>query len=437
MKRSSPPLSSRLPRGGRLEDASTPANFPTLLGVYLAVNAIRDAYILVDGPDCTLYKAHFIHGRHDLNSTLLSITGRHRVLFTNVCSRGVVKEHDAVLKRHLLTLDGLEESGLLLVTALPMCSITGVDYGRVIRSLKGKLSKPAVDIPPDSLAGDWLDGYGQALASLARGLGASKGRGRKDRVALVGYLMDRNEADHLANLAELRRMLGALKLDLVSVWLDGGPASALKAVEEAEVIVSLPHGRAAARRLAEATGAGLVETRLPFGLPSTSAFLREVGSATGRKAEAEAFIEEELSRIIPRLKWIVPHLFLGRKAAFMGDPHLLDGFLDIAEDLGLEVEGAIVRGRRAHGGGREGIAVLHEPPVSSSEVERLMRAPKDLFVTCWCEREWPRLAGRVMEFGFPSYRHHALYERPFLGFNGFLGFVERMADALSESDRGP
>ncbi|MBI5881792.1 MAG: hypothetical protein HZB91_01610, partial [Elusimicrobia bacterium] len=394
---------------GKIEDVSTPMNFPTLLGVYLAVNAVKDAYILVDGPDCTLYKAHFVHGRHDLNSTLLSITGRHRVLFTNVCSRGVVKEHDALLRRHLLTLDSIKESGLTLVTALPMCSITGVDYGRVLRSLKGKLTKPGVDIPPDSLVGDWLDGYDQAMAAIARGLGLSKGRRRKGCVAVVGHLMDRNEADQTANAAELRRMLAGLSLDVASVWLDGGSASDLKAAETAEFIISLPYGRAAGRRLAELTGAALVETELPFGLTKTAAFLRDVGQASGRKAEAESFIDHELSKVIPRLQWIIPQRFLNRTAAFMGDPYLLEGFLDIAEDLGMAVEGAISRGRNAHGprplgDARAGTVILREPPVFSDEVRKLLSAPKDIFVSCWCEREWPHMENRVMEFGFPSYR---------------------------------
>ncbi|MBI5622571.1 MAG: hypothetical protein HY924_02200 [Elusimicrobia bacterium] len=424
---------------GDLSGVSTPMNFPTLLGVYLAVNAIKDAYILADGPDCTLYKAHFIHGRHDLESTLLSITGRHRVLFTNVCSRGVVKEHDALLRRHIMTLDGIPEAGLVLVTALPMCSITGVDYGRVLRSLKGKMTKPGVDIPPDSLVGDWLDGYSQTLASLARGLGLRRGQVRKGSVAVIGHLMDRNEPDQKANVAELRRMLSALKLETVSVWLDGGSSADLRAVERAECVISLPYGRLAGRRIAELTGAKLVETELPFGLTKTQAFLRDAAKACGKKAEAEAFIDRELSRAVPRLQWLAPLRFLGRKAAFMGDPFLLDGFLDIAEDLGMEVSGAISRGRSAHLASlarRNGCgAILAEPPVFAPEVERLMQAPKDLFVTCWCEREWPRLENRTLEFGFPSYRHHALFEQPFLGFNGMLAFVERMADVLSQPDR--
>jgi len=421
------------------EGYGRPMNFPTLLGVYLAVNAVPDAYILVDGPDCVLYKAHFIHGRHDLGSTLLRISGHHRVAFTNVCSRGVVKEHDEIIRRHIRTVDGLKESGLVLVTALPMCSITGVDYGRVIRSLAGQLTKPAIDIPPDSLIGDWLDGYGQVLNALVRGLAldgkrkAKVRRGPPKKAAIVGYFMDRNEADHLGNLAELRRMLKALGLETVSVWLGGEPAAALQRVAEADIIVSLPYGRAAARSLARATSAALVETELPFGLPKTERFLRDVGKAAGRAKAAEAFIAAELSRVIPRLQWIIPQYFLNRRTACMGDPYLMEGFLDIAEDLGMVVEGAIVRGgpgRISPEGKGRSFPILFAPRSSSPDVRRLLQAPLDLFVTCWCEQEFHGLRFPTMEFGFPSYRSHALFERPFLGCNGMLAFVERMAERL-------
>ncbi|MFI5360707.1 MAG: nitrogenase component 1 [Elusimicrobiota bacterium] len=412
-------------------NSGRPMNFPTLIGVYLAVNAIADAYILVDGPDCTLYKAHFIHGRHDLNSTLLRSDGRHRVAFTNVCSRGVVKEHDDVIRRHLATLDGLDESGLVLVTALPMCSITGVDYGRLLRSDGEAAMKPAVAIPPDSLVGDWLDGYAQTLDSLARGLEIPPGGIRPGRVAVVGYFMDRNECDHAANLIEIRRMLGALGLETAAIWLEGRNAADLKRASEAEIIVSLPYGRAAACRIAQRTGARLVEAPLPFGIPKTLQFLRDVAEAAGCPAKAEAFIEMELSRLMPRLQRIVPHLFLHRKMAFMGDPHLADGFLDIADDLGVSISGTIVRGRRAHGGVREGGVVLYEPFTMSEEVSRLLQSPLDLFVSSWHEQGALPAADATMEFGFPSYTQHVLYERPFVGFNGFVSFVDRLAGELS------
>ena len=79
--------------------------------------------------------------------------------------------------------------------------------------------------------------------------------------------------------------------------------------------------------------------------------------------------------------------------------------------------------------------MLYEPPSMSDEVRKFMQLPLDVFVSCWCEHEWPQLKFPTMEFGFPSYRHHALSDRPFLGFNGFLAFVERMADELTRPPR--
>jgi nitrogenase molybdenum-iron protein alpha/beta subunit len=71
----------------------------------------------------------------------------------------------------------------------------------------------------------------------------------------------------------------------------------------------------------------------------------------------------------------------------------------------------------------------------SDEVRKFMETPLDLFVSTWCEHEWPQLKFPTMEFGFPSYRSHALSDRPFLGFNGFLSFVERMGDEMTRPRR--
>ncbi len=425
-----------------LEPFRDPLNFPWLLGAYLGVNAIPDAWALVDGPDCTLYKAHFIHGRHDTRSTLLQIDGHHRVAFTNVCSRGVVQEHDRIVADLLATLDALPDSRLLLATALPMCSITGMDYARIIRDNRHRLHKPTLELRPGSMLGDWLDGYAALLDTLARGLDFHPGPKRRRTAAVIGYLMDRNEADHLANLAELRRMLAAVDLELVSVWLGGQPVADLQRAGRAEYLISLPYGRRAARSLARSTGARLVEAELPFGLPKTAAFLRQVGAAAHRAKQAESFLSAELARVIPRLQWILPHLFLHRRVAFIGDPYLLDGFCDLADDCGMTLTGAVVTARAGHGGGRPGLTTLHEPSADAPDARRLLDAAELLVGSrAWRDQintagPHPRYPSHV-ELGFPSYEYHALLERPFLGTNGVLGLVERMADALYRSTTPP
>jgi len=427
------------PKPSEASRHGTPTNFPSMLGVYLAVNALPDAYVLVDGPDCSLYKAHFIHGRHDWESTLLRVNGRHRVAFTNVCARGVVKQHDDELAAAVLKLDALPDCAAVLLTALPMCSITGVDYGRVTRALAPRLKGAALDVPPGSLMGDWLDGYAQTLTALAKSLKLEPGRIRPGTVAVVGHLMDRNEADRRADVLELERLLAGLGLECVSVWLSGRPYAELRRVEEAETIVSLPYARGAARLIAERTGAKLVEAPLPFGLPKTEAFLTAAAAASGREARAEGFVASELKRILPRLRWVYPHLFLGKRISYAGDPHLLGGLLDVAADAGLEVSCAVLTARRAHGGLVDGLNVLHEPPEEDPATARLLTDGVDLLVACHLRifTSGPGLPVPVMTFGFPSNGHHAFFERPTLGYSGYTGFVDRLAEALSAGGRRP
>ena len=40
----------------------------------------------------------------------------------------------------------------------------------------------------------------------------------------------------------------------------------------------------------------------------------------------------------------------------------------------------------------------------------------------------------MVEFGFPSVYSHALYDRPFLGFQGFMAFVDTLANALRQGE---
>lgn len=415
-------------------------NFPSLMGAYLVVNAIPDAYLLVDGPDCALYKTHFIHGRHDLNSTLLSIDGRHRVCFTNVCAQSVTRDHNELVFRRLQRINGFEEAGLILLTALPSCSLTGIDYEHLLSSVRSKLLKPALAIPPISLAGDWIDGYATTLLALARRMELPDARPEPDKVALVGYMMDRNEGDHRANLEELRRLLGALSLELVSVWPGGAPYAALREAARAGLVVSLPYGREAAAELARRTGATLVEAELPFGLRATERFLRKTAEAAGRPEAAERVVREEVREAFSRLEWIAPHLFFHRTASYFGDPCLIGGFLELCDDLGMRVLECSSTGREGHLSLPEGVEKppLHfEPDYYHPAVQRLRRSPPDLVVSNTNEalRNRPPHDFALVELGFPSYYHHAVGLSPFLGYRGALAFVERLADALSSLKR--
>lgn len=276
-------------------------------------------------------------------------------------------------------------------------------------TLPARLSQPApsgLRPPRPGSAGSWQDGYAAALEGLAAGLDLSGSRPERGRVAVVGCLMDRNEGDGRGNVAELERMLRALGLEPASIWLSGRPLESLRQARRAEAVVSLPHGRRAARILARRLRARLVEAGLPFGLEGTRRFLELLGREFGRGRRAAAFTRRELDRVAPRLEWSVPHSFLNRRFVFAGDTHYEAAFAELIAELGGRVERL---GRR--GGVPEGTDLL----VADTRTLRRTRP------SC----AW-------LEFGFPCELTHCLPDDPFLGFPGALGFLSRAADEVSK-----
>jgi len=318
--------------------------------------------------------------------------------------------------------------------------VTSPQYDQVIKSLPKPLAKELVQVRSGSLTGDWLHGYAATLEDLAAQLELDdSGDLHPDEVAIVGYLMDRNEADHTANLDEMSRLLAAMDLRLVSCWLAGGGVSGLRAAGRAGTILSFPYARRAAKKLAERTGSRLVECELPLGPGATCEWLRSVGRVTGKQDQAEKVIDAEMSLLAPKLEWILQRAFVGKIFALLGsDPFLIEALRGALAELGCQIGLNACFAHRDHlGGGEEGR--LMNPPKGELQrsFERLLRLEDvDLVVAnSRVLRFLDSLPRRLpfIELGFPSYYTHALFESPFLGFRGALRLVERMANAVGQA----
>lgn len=411
------------------------------LGLFLGANAISDAFVVIDGPDCNFRKTQWVWGKHDWSSTLLDTLGEHRVANTLLTADRVIMDKGDALRERLETIARLGKAKAAFVCSMPHVAIIGTQYDRILRMLQPTVPMPLFEVPSRSLDGDWLDGYADMLTSIAVGMSIEGRAPTKGKVAVIGHLMDRNEEDQRANVLELRRMLGALGLEVASIWLDGGPYADLERAAEAELLVAFPLGRPAAEALAKRTGAKVLACDVPFGAPLSERFVREVGRATGRLDAAETFAAAELARLVPRLEWVIPHVFVGRRAVYWGAPFLFGGFLSMASEVGIET---VLLGASA--GDRFLSKTLDDefgplPPIvlggTRKAIESTVRSVDwDLAVTDSVMR--PRFeagdAG-VVEVGFPSHFEHALYPRPTLGFEGWMGMLDRMATAVMHRDR--
>lgn len=415
-------------------------NIPYLQGAYLGLNAIPDAYFLGDGPSCIFDKAAHIHGRHDLFSTLLSCDSEHRVQHTGVNVFNIAGDSEGDIASGLRRIAGFRGCGAIFLGSMPMCAIVGTDYERILRDSLAGSDVPAFIMPRRSaVSGDWLDGYAAIMEALASGMDLTGAKPEPATAALVGYMMDRNEGDHLGNLRELERIFEALGIGLTTIWLSGRPYESLRDVRRAGRIVSLPYGRKAGRILSKRLGVPVVEAGLPFGLEATRRFVELLGREFGREAAAREFIARELDAVVPKLEWTVPHAFLNRRFAFAGDPHLAACFVEQIEALGGRMAGMIVVGGDYHLAAEQKELLSRRPgtvfePLPGDVSEQwglLSSGGADLVVGSAFAFVSVRRGRKWMEFGYPSEETHFLREDPFLGFQGILGFLSRMSNEVS------
>ena len=408
-------------------------DFPYVHGIFLAVNAISDARILVDGPNCAFFKAEHIAMTHDMRSTLLDVGGVHRVANPDLCADRMAIDHDERFVALLSRLARTEGTGVILVAALPMASVTGPDYEGLAAQI-GESVAPILILPRRSLDRVWLDGYEDTLSALASALPLPEVRSEPNKVALIGHIYDRNEADQKASVTEMRRLLSALGLDVTSVWLDGGNVASLARAAEAGLLLALPHGRAAAQALAQRTGAKVVEVPIPFGLYATDSFVMAAGEAAGREREARAAVEAGHAEVAPWLEWLIPRRFLFKRLGFAGDPWMMPGFVNIADTLGASVSTLVAYCRPLDHFTDEcplPVEPLWEPRVGEVPAQDLVRGI-DLFV---CNSALLREIGglvRAVEFGYPSYGYHCCFDAPFLGYRGLLAFADRLSNAIGD-----
>ena len=419
-------------------------SYPYLHGVYLAVNAIPDVHLLIDGPLCAFSKAEQIFGTHDLMSTLLTTTTLHRVVHTQLHVDNIVdgnKDQFLSVFRRLIEAPFVKA---IFTTSFPMASIIGSPYENWFDEIETDHDKFVICIPGDSLQADWLEGYSTTLRVMAEHLPLPTVTPDPKKVAIVGYFMDRNEEDHHGNIRELRRLLGEMSLDLASVWLGGEGIDSLARVAEAGVILAFPHAAPAAEILATRTGAKVVRCELPFGPDATARWLRNVGEACGRSLEAERLIETEISACSRRLKWLILKRLVHGRWAFAGDPWLMPGLCEIARFVGARIQLLVSWTCRETVWVHDidwPVPVLHDQ-YAGRLAEILAEKENDIDLVIGnhgLAEDCDMIPNRMgfMEFGFPNLRHHAIFDEPFLGYRGFLCFINRVANCFSDLDLGP
>lgn len=391
-------------------------NHTYLTGIYLGINAIKDAFLLMDGPDCIYKKVELFEKNHDMFSNIFSEEGHHRISSTMVDVNQIIKDRNKQIENMLLQIGNYEKCKVLFLSCMPMAKMVGVDYNMIISKVRENSNAPIINIRHNSLHNDWLDGYGEMLRALAEDMPLKKKK-RKNKIGIVGYLYDRNEGDNLGNIEELKRILSEIGLDLCSTWLCGSGYNNLKEIEQAEYIISLPYGRKAANIISKKSGANVIEAEVPIGISNTSHFIKNIAKTTGKSNEAQKFIEKELEYLTPLFSWTVPTYLRNLKISVVADPYMAKALVGALEELDAEIEEIICYSKLRDMGLNNYNIYFEGNAVQKKNAELCVG-------NSYLNYEYPDT--KYIELGFPSFSTHYFYKMPYMGYKGIIHLVNKI-----------
>jgi nitrogenase molybdenum-iron protein alpha/beta subunit len=412
-------------------------------GAMLVANAVPDSLLVMRGSACIYEAFTACFGGHDLAQSLLRDGADRRLLDTSEPYTRSILGMEGRAAAVAGQREALAGRRLVLLTEQARITLMGENIRLAAADVSRATGLPCIPATSATLIRD----AGTAVASLLDGMAAEalrsvgrRGSGRRRSVGIVGYLHARNEGDACGDVEVLQALVRGLGLKPLPIWLSGAGWDELQRVVQAEVLVALPSGLAAARRLAASTGAAVIEAGLPVALADTEAWVRALAVHFGLEAEADRLIGRELDRVVPLLERYVQPALLGRRAMVVATPDWLPGIVRcLEEDLGLHVVSAVQRARRDQA---RPDAASQDPSRTFDPSEATLRRHLDTALagggvdvvigSAW-ERAILHGAHRgipFVEFGFPQSRTHFLAPTPHLGFQGTTTWAQRLFDAL-------
>ncbi len=409
-----------------------------LVGVLLGVNAIKDAYLWIDSPDCFFFKNDFIQWNHDIHSQLRNANGEHKILSTISDADSVIWNRNDKFVSSMIEMAKKDFTKLIFVSSMPMSQVVWTDYDGIISQAREKSQKDAIfNIPSRSMTDCWLEWYSDLLFSLAKNISLDWWNPEKNNIALIWNLFDRNEWDCFGNVLELKKICEKLGLTVVSIWLNGWNYEDILEVKNAGTIISLPYWRKAAKKIATRLKADLLELDLPFWLNKTTDFIDKIAKHFWFVEQGEKFIQEELTQNnqIDILKFVIPHTFFWKKIAYYWDPYLLSGIIDICQTLWCDVKHINIHWDEKHMQNNKYLE-LKDKKVYFWLKQNHDSHSIDLFIRISHLENTLNNEGKnikKMQFWFPSYDYHVYTNKSYFWYTGTLDFINRMANILNNN----
>lgn len=408
-------------------------------GVYLATHAILDGLCMCHASVGCKVKTQEHLVAHD---GIMDAHNRRR--YSQFIDEDLINGSTAQLEEEIVAWHKRQNPGIIVIDGSTPISLQAQSMAGVIQRMESQTKAHVIHVPARNYESDYFGGYADTIGAVLRRLDWKSAERKADEVSVVGYVFDRYEADHIGNVAELRRLLLNLRFKAPAVFMSGEPYAHLTQAVHARSHLVLPHATSQLKVL-QSLGLDYCETGLPMSLGGTKAWLRRVGTHLGAEARADHLITHELKRLKP-LAELARRQLAGKRFALFADAPRAAGAVATLMEVGM-IPG-LIGTLHFQSGGREQVERLlrdHHGVDLPSRVEWLENptpaavrdAPIDgcdLAFGTTIERE--ALAARCpiwIEFGFPSADRHYLFPAPDLGFNGVLRLWEQAMQAVAQA----
>lgn len=324
--------------------------------------------------------------------------------------------------------------GLIAVLNCSAPSIMGDDIHGAVAAVQEDIQAPVMALEAAGYEGpDWM-GYEEALAALVGFMTpAAKKTGT---INLIGFKDDQPMA--LADLAEIKRMLGALGVGINTV-LTACSFEAVKRVPQAALNVVLGgDGLSCANRIGELFDIPKVMVPYPFGMHNTIDFLEKICAGLG-KAMDRGFIALEQQKIKKGIERIYYHLqgLVGMPVAIVGEAGRVRDFAVFACDE-MGVDARVIAISSANGldwerekqDGRFSRSMLVTPDKFEMD-QKIASAGVELIFGSTMERKLAHeLDAGLMRISFPVLDMVSISSAPYAGFTGVLHLLEATVNTI-------
>lgn len=399
--------------------------FPTpsdRMGTIWTLSTIKDAYIIEYGPAGTTHFA--IEG-------LMQLNAQHdaSVYTTHIDETDISFGKQERLESAILEIDQQYKPKYIFVMASSISAIIGTDIESICYEMEAKVKAKLIPITTGGYNGDHTVGIEKTLDMLCKEVVKEAAIKKENTYNIIG-----NNADMFNFLSDVEEIKSIMKegfnFDINTTFTTYTSIDEIEKSSEAQLnLVVRSEGIKAAESLQRDHGMDYHYGR-PYGLEGTTLWIRELGKKLALETNEE-YIGKQAAKIRRHLmsyRFIIREI-QNKGVILVGDYDVVIGLASLVEELGLQVEGMMVKHKLCKKGQQ------HIPDkwkdiirfdLSERELEDYLKiTPVYLLLADGATLQLEHKSSLQLQISNPNFSKYSIYPyTPFVGYNGILYLLQ-------------